>query len=537
MERKTAAENSKAADNKETAKSSKALKSRNTLTALERHVLEFIRKEQLVSPGDRVLAAVSGGADSVCLLLVLKGLERLLGIRLEAVTVNHGIRGAAAAEDVEFVRKLCAEYEISLHVCQVDVPGLVRKEQISEEEAARRLRYGCFERTAAETGANVVAAAHHRDDNCETVLHHLFRGSGLKGLGGMAPVRKMGRYSVIRPFLRTGRSEIEDWLREKGISWRTDETNLEDDYTRNRMRHHVIPLVEQEINEQACAHVVQAAEYIAQAQELIEELAGQWLAQYGQQETGRPASAADQLRGFRIPADLLKDCRPVVRREILVQACRRVTGEAAFRDVGHVHLEMLERLAESENSRRLELPGGIRVKKEYGMLVFRHSAQEKKDAPGRKPAQEKKPVMEERSACEENYEDNSLILPDGTVIKTETFIPDGQIHFRIFSYHGEKIPENSYTKWFDYDTIKNGLSLRIRRTGDYFLLDGGGRKTVKSYMIDRKIPADRRDSILLLAEGSHVLWLADGRISAAYKVRRETHNVLELIYLKEERLS
>lgn len=490
---------------------------------LEKRVLEFMNRERLTSPGDKVLAAVSGGADSVCLLLVLQRLESLLGIQVEAVTVNHGIRGASAGEDVEFVRELCAKQGIPVHVCQADVPALVQREQLSEEEAARSARYECFGNVAEKIGAGVIAVAHHRDDNCETVLHHLFRGSSLKGLGGMASRRKMGQFSIIRPFLCTGRQEIEDWLKEQGISWRTDETNLEDDYTRNRLRHHVIPLVEKEINRQACAHVVQAAEYIAQAQDFIEGLACQWLELHGRRNTEYPSadSGGCSVDSFRVPAEPLGDCHPVLRREILVQACRKAAPHGALKDMGHIHLEMMERLAEGETSRRLELPGGIRVKKEYGMLLFQP------------------PVCSEKNKLEQcgRVSAKQVVLSGGNTVKIENPELAKGIYFRVFSYNGEKIPENNYTKWFDYDTIENGLSLRTRRTGDYFLLDGGGRKTVKSYMIDQKIPADRRDSVLLLAEGSHVLWISDGRISAAYKVRRDTRNVLELVYLKEERLS
>ena len=476
--------------------------------SLERRILEFMRREHLTSPGDKVLAAVSGGADSVCLLLVLKKLEGLLKIHVEAVTVNHGIRGESADGDVEFVRALCMKYKIPVHVCRVNVPELVKREQISEEEAARQARYECFADVAEEIGAGVIAVAHHRDDNCETVLHHLFRGSSLKGLGGMVPRRKLQQFCVIRPFLETSRQEIEDWLREYRISWRTDETNLENDYTRNRMRHHVIPLVEREINEQASAHVVQAAGYIAQAQELIEEIAVQWLKQYGIREDGQES--------FGIFTEPLFRCRPIVRREIFMQSCREIAQNPGLKDVGHVHLEMLERLAEGETSRRVELPGRILVKKEYDRLIFCQSPR-------------KGPESHVRAEFS-----GKLLLPDGCVVENMNPELTETLCFRIFSYNGEKIPENSYTKWFDYDTIKNGLSLRTRRTGDYFMLDGGGRKTIKSYMIDRKIPADRRDSMLLLAEGSHVLWLSDGRISAAYKINKDTCNVLELTYLKEE---
>lgn len=495
------------------------------VNAFENRVLRFIRREQLLTPGDRVLAAVSGGADSVCLLLVLKRMEKLLGIHVEAVTVNHGIRGKSADRDVEFVCGLCREYEIPVHVCWVDVPAMVKTQQISEEEAARQARYACFARTAEETGSQAVAVAHHRDDNCETILHHLFRGSSLKGLGGMAPRRKMGQLSVIRPFLETGRKEIEEWLRERNIAWCTDETNLENDYTRNRMRHHVIPLVEKEINGQASAHVVRAAADIAQAQALVEELAGSWLEQHG---------IYDAEQGiFEIPVSPLQDCRPIIRREIFMQVCRKIMGNEDLKDVGHVHLEMIERLRQGQTSRRLELPGEIQVRKEYERLVFFRSGC--RSVCGSLPD-----FPEKEDAAAETCSGSgtgSFVLPDGKIVENQNPELSESISFRIFSYNGEKIPENRYTKWFNYDTIKNGLSLRTRRTGDYFLLDGGGRKTVKSYMIDQKIPADRRDSVLLLAEGSHVLWLSDGRISAAYKVNRDTHNILELRYLKEERLS
>lgn len=484
-------------------------KDKSGLSSLEERVLSFIRRYELVKQGFVVLTAVSGGADSVCLLLVLKRLEKILGIDVEAVTVNHGIRGVSAGEDVAFVCRLCEEYGIKVHVCEADVPKLAQKEQLSEEEAARKARYECFGRTAAEIGADVIAVAHHRDDNCETILHHLFRGSSLRGLAGMLPGRQMmfeeNTFLVIRPFLQEGRREIENWLSEREILWRTDETNLLDDYTRNRLRHHVIPVIESEINRQAAAHVVQAGMDIAQAQALIQELAAEWIEKYG--------SFSDGI--FRISLKELAACKPIVRREIFMQVCRKIKGEQDFKDMGHVHLEMLARLAVGETSRRVELPGGILAKKQYEELLFQCAVSKKET-----PISVKCP--------------DEIVLLDGKVIKNWNPELSEGISFKVFSYCGEKIPENNYTKWFDYDRIENGLSLRTRRAGDYFLLDGGGRKTVKSYMIDQKIPADRRDSVLLLADGSHVLWISDGRISAAYKVSGDTQNVLEVLLKRGE---
>ncbi|MDO5408933.1 MAG: tRNA lysidine(34) synthetase TilS [Lachnospiraceae bacterium] len=479
----------------------------NEYGSLERQVFEFIKRKKLVQEGGRVLAAVSGGADSVCLLLILKELEQALGICVEAVTVNHGIRGETAERDVGFVSDLCGKWKIPVHICRVEVPELAKREQLSEEEAARKARYRCFYETAEKIGASAVAVAHHRDDNCETILHHLFRGSSLRGLRGMEASRKMGSLNVIRPFLETGRREIEEWLEERRISWCTDETNLEDDYTRNRLRHHVIPLVEAQINQQASAHVAQAGAYIAEAQELLEELAAKWLQSHGKWEN----------TGFCISIPALCEVKPIVRREILIQALKSAVADAVFKDVGHVHLEMIWELAQGETSRRIALPSGISVRKQYEWLVF---------------------TKEDRVTKKEQTEKTAsfISLPDGNQIEIQVPELANGILFRIFSYNGEKIPENNYTKWLDYDRIKNGLSLRTRRTGDYFLLDGGGRKTVKSYMIDQKIPAEQRASMPLLAAGSHVLWLSDGRISAGCKVSDETRYILEL-YLKEEKIS
>lgn len=524
---------------------------RQPQTILEQQTLCFIRQNRLLVPGTRVLIAVSGGADSICLLRILKNLERILDIHVEAVTVNHGIRGVTAERDVEFVRSQCGKWEVPVHVCQVDVPEMVRRESLSEEEAARKARYDCFFQVAQEIGADKIAVAHHRDDNCETILHNLFRGSSLRGIGGMAPSRTMENYEqkleIIRPFLFVSRKELENWLMEQEISWCTDETNLEDDYTRNRLRHQVIPLVEREINSRASEHVVQAGGYLAEAQELVEELAKQWMEAYGSRNDSgikRKESQSKKLESkdieskdienkdieYRISISALKKCRPIVIREIFMQACRQVKGEEALKDMGRVHLETLMKLVEGETSKWTVLPGNIRVKKQYDQLIFYgcgicNGTSEEKQYRQKQKKSDVIPAAESET---------QITLSDGKIIKISQPGLEKEIFFRIFSYNNEKIPENNYTKWFDYDRIKNGLSLRTRQPGDYFLLESGGRKTVKSYMIDQKIPLEQRNQIPLLAEDSHVLWIGDGRISAAYKVNRDTHNVLEIILKRGE---
>ncbi len=335
---------------------------------------------------------------------------------------------------------------------------------------------------------------------------------------------------------------------EHAIDWCTDETNLEDCYTRNRLRHQVIPLIERELNPQASEHVVQAAGYLTEAQELIEDLAKQWMQEMEASKslsrdyletTGKNGSSRTTERRYVLPIPELKKCRPIIRREILFQACERVKQQETLKNIGHVHLAELEQLMDGATSKWTLLPGNIRVTKQYEQLIFCGEALIKPETgSGTELKTESETGLETESRIKAGSKQtngaDSLLLSDGNVISILRPGLEKGIFMRIFSYNGEKIPENSYTKWFDYDKIKSGLSLRTRQPGDYFQLENGGRKTLKSYLIDQKIPAVQRDQIPLLAEGAHIVWIGDGRISAAYKVSRDTHNVLEIIQKRGE---
>ena len=176
-------------------------------------VKEYMKEYHMAEAGDGILAAVSGGADSVCLLLVLKELETELGIHVAAFHLNHGLRGEEADRDEKYVRELCAELEVPLKVVREDVRAFAAEERMSEEEAGRVLRYRYLNEAAEELGCNKIAAAHHKDDHAETVLMNLFRGTGLRGLGGIRPVRG----NVIRPILHVTRQEIETYLYKKKV--------------------------------------------------------------------------------------------------------------------------------------------------------------------------------------------------------------------------------------------------------------------------------------------------------------------------------
>ncbi len=453
---------------------------------MRRQVEEAIIKHGLLQPGGQVLAAVSGGADSVCLLYVLAQMREEWSIELKALHVHHGLRGEEADRDAAFTKALCGKLSVQCSIRYVDVHAFSEEKKLSEEEAARELRYQVLEEAAdqweRQSGREVrIAVAHHGDDNVETILHNLFRGSGLKGLGGISPMR--GR--IIRPLLTLTRQEILRFLKEEGVGYCQDQTNLEADRTRNKLRLKVLPMICSDINVRAGEHILQAAERMRQADRYLEQQAALWLRQYGiledgqdgQEETARSGADAKALR--REPA--------IIQTYVIRQMIGDMTGSK--KDITSVHVEEVRELLEKQAGRQADLPYGLMARRTYDHLwIERKDGQKKKgDAP----------------------------------------VP--KLVFETFFYEkGMEIPKNQYTKWFDHDKINGMLSVRTRQTGDYLLLPGGGHKTIKSYLIDEKVPSHLRDQVFLLADGSHILWVIGRRISEGCKVTEKTKRILQV---------
>ena len=455
-------------------------------------VRDYMREHEMTAPGDAVIVALSGGADSVCLLTVLKQLATPEFL-LRAVHVHHGIRGAEADRDEDFAQKLCESLSVPLCVAYCHVPAYAAEHGLSEEEAGRILRYQVLEKEAGKweqelpAGSRVkIALAHHRDDNAETILHHLLRGSGLTGLAGIRPVQ--GRR--IRPLLCVGREEIRAYLEAGHISWCEDSTNQSPDYTRNRIRSQVLPLLKTAVNEQAEEHILQAGQIIGQADAYLRQQAEEiWQeAVCGREED----LAAIPLTAFARQPEILKT---YLIRHMLDQL------HPGWKDIGSRHFTAIAELAGKPVGSRLDLPGGLMARTGYETLeIVRKTEREVS-------------VKTESGADRE--------------IHGRQTVPE--LHMTVFSRQkDQEIPKNQYTKWFDYDKIKGTLSVRTRRTGDYLILPSGGSKTIARYMIDEKIPKEKREQILLLAEGSHVLWVVGFRISEYYKIEEHTENILQV---------
>ena len=450
-------------------------------------VCSYIREHHMIRTGDHVIAGISGGADSVCLLFVLLELREKLGFTLEAVHVEHGIRGMESREDAAFTESLCEEQGIVFHQYTYDVPDRARRERLSMEEAARKCRYEAFEKACGERENAKIAVAHNQDDQAETILWNLARGAGMRGLCGMRPVN--GR--IIRPLLDVSRREIEEFLREKGQSFRTDSTNLSDAYTRNRVRRQILPAMEEGLNGQVRRHIAHAGDRIRRTQEFLERLASE------------KAGSCSEMRDGEVWIDrnAFQSEDEVMQEYMLLIWLKRLEG--GLKDLGAVQIEELRRLAAGQSGRKLMLPGGRSARCTGSYLVL-GPGQEPKPSPGEK-------VLE---------------------VPGETRWGNYRVLTRLMPYKKEIIPENKYTKWMDYDTIKNTIQLRNRKSGDYFIADGGHSK-LKKYFIDEKILKEYRDQILLLADGSHILWIVGYRISEACRITDQTKTVLEIQIVEE----
>ena len=495
----------------------------NTWMDTREKVFAYIREHHMLQPGDRVVAGVSGGADSVCLLFLLLEWQKEVPTDIAVVHVDHGIR-AEAGEDARYVEQLCAERGIPFFLTRADVRGRAGQEKISEEEAGRRTRYEAFERTAKDWGATKIAVAHNSNDRSETQLFHLFRGSGIRGLASILPVRDR----IIRPLLCLERWEIEGFLQQRGISYCKDATNDEDDYTRNRIRHHILPYAEQNIVKGCAAHMNQTAELLAETEDYLElqtkEAAERCvrITDSSRAETVRPADR--QAVTISIDAEEFLTLHPVIRKRLLYETVKQLSP--GQKDITYRHIQDLLTLFTGEGNRQICLPFGIRGRRQYKEVLLTVETADG-DTPGQTLGQVEQEV------------DIELLPGQKGTVECEA----GTLEYCICEMpcgleKNQEVPINQYTKWFDYDKIKKCPVIRNRQTGDYLTIaDGRGgmsHKSLKSYLVDQKIPQTERDRLPVLAEGEHVLWVVGYRISEYYKVTENTKRILKVQLIRKE---
>ncbi len=395
--------------------------------------------EDLIPPGSRVLCAVSGGADSMCLLHMLSRRE---DISLMAAHFNHQLRGEEADRDEQFVRSWCEEYAIPFHLGSQDVRAEAQRRRMGIEETARALRYGFLSQLAIKVKADRIATAHNAGDNAETVLMHLLRGSGLQGLTGIEPVR----WKYVRPLLTTSRKEIEAYLIQHGVPHVEDSSNADDTYTRNRVRHQLIPLLE-EMNPGFVRRLSSAIPRLRSDNDCLNDLARQIFRQAGRrgEDLVIPIAAVTQA-----PV-------PVASRAVRMLLAEAAEGDW---DCSAAHIDSVLALCGAASpSAQASLPHRLTARREYGLLTLTH------DLP---------PQPLEAIPLQEGV--NPVPGLPWTVI-----------------LHSPPWP---------------GLVVRARSPGDRLTLSNGHTRTLKKLFIDQKAPRWRRDLIPVVADGQGVIAVA-----------------------------
>ncbi|HPU00733.1 MAG: tRNA lysidine(34) synthetase TilS [Firmicutes bacterium] len=457
---------------------------------LVKKVARFIERHRLLEVGDRVLVAVSGGPDSLCLLHVLRRLAPRYRLSLVVAHLDHGIRPEARRE-AEAVRRLAEAWGLPFEGAAADVPAYRAGRRLSASEASRVVRYRFLLEAAQKHGAGKIALGQQLDDQAETVLLNLLRGTGPDGLAGILPRRRFGSVELIRPLLEISRREIEQYCRQEGLEPLLDASNLKTDYTRNRIRLELIPYLEQQFNPNLKRSLAHLAALAAADRAYLEAEAQEKFQQVVRREKGRLIINREALNA--LPAAL----RGRVAHRALLEL---LPG----RELNRRHVEQLLQLAERPGpERELTLPGGVRAYCSYRSLVI--TAED--------------PVRKK----------DSLVLP--LQLPGCTPLPGGAGAIKAYFAAPADLswPPQPHQAYLDFDLLPPGLMLRTRWPGARFHPQGApGSKKLKDFLIDQKVPHHRRDDCLLVAAGDEVIWVVGHRIAHPYRVTEKTRQVLVL---------
>lgn len=453
---------------------------------MEKKVMAFVDEYKMLKKRDIVIVGVSGGADSVCLLFMLKKLQRMYGLKLHVVHVNHCLRGEEADEDALFVKELCERIGVPYRIFTVDVKAEAEKRGISVEEMGRISRYNAFEEESLKYGGTKIATAHHMDDNAETMLFNLFRGTGIRGLSGISPYRD----NIIRPLMCLTRKEIEMYLDSIDEPYRNDSSNFKDDYTRNKIRHNIIAYARENILEGVAPHMFDTAKQLKNVDAYLEK------------QAHKTADRIVQYQSYitLIEKEAFKKTDPALKSYVLAEAWKNTAPDQL--PLNRRHLEAVARLADGDSGKDICLPNGWVAASGYYHIFFYLSTSLTK-------------CMDE--------------LPVKALGTYEFGAKKEKFKFKKEKYTGEKkkISKATYTKCFDYDKIGSHPVLRTRRKDDYIIINTkGDKQSLNRYFINEKIPAKLRDQTILLADGNRIIWVVGFRISEDVKLTEETKSML-----------
>jgi tRNA(Ile)-lysidine synthase len=464
---------------------------------LRPRILDCLKKQQMMRPGDRVGVAVSGGADSVALLLLLLELREKLGVVLCVVHFNHKLRGKASGDDEKFVSKLAAKHGLEFHSASVHVAKRAKTERANLEDAGRRARYDYF-RSLVESGALThVAVAHTADDQAETVLAHILRGTGITGLGGIHPVAG----PVIRPLLKIRRDDLRTYLRAKKQKWREDATNRDTTRMRARIRRKLLPLLEKQFQPAIVEHLSTLADLAREDESFLEAAVAKRAAEVVEKDGEGLRIAATELLE---PSGRVRESQALSNRLV-----RHIVGILKPRGgqlgAGHVRA-VLELARHGQNGASLALPGGVEVHKERGKLAFHATAKENASGVASKAREFEHNIDMARGSQE-------LRVPElGCVFR-----------FRVIDWPAKRAETSTYGTVLDRDRLRSPLVLRNWRPGDRMRpLGHRNAHKLKRLLNEKHISRWARDGWPVLTSGGILAWARGLHVAAEFAADERT---------------
>lgn len=467
------------------------------MSGCQKHVYErvvhTIHHYRMITSGDRILVGVSGGIDSVVLLYILHHLRARLGIEVCSAHLNHQFRGQEAVRDADFVRRFSEQLAVPCYTESRNVPEVMKQQKLSPQDAARQVRYQFFETLAREIGAQKIATAHTADDQAETLLIGLLRGVGTHGLGGVQPVLN-GR--IIRPLLTTTRNQIEEFAQAEHLEYVVDSSNTDRKYLRNAVRLDLLPMLQQHFNPSIVRRLAAYTQLFREDAAFIEQIA-----------TERFQVICKNVGETRkINLDLFANECITIQRELMYKTFESLTGTRQGLETRHVRavIALFNRKAAGK---QLSLPCKIVAYRSYEWGYLR-----------------------------KQREDSAHI-----VVSPLSIAVPGTTHFdrwRIETEITETIParltetrrshgSEEVVQCLDYECLVAPLVVRYRLPGDAFRpLGMQGKKTIKKFFIDRKIPRDQRTSIPLLADANGIVWVVGLSIDDRVKITKTTRKVV-----------
>lgn len=466
------------------------------MSKFEEKVKAVVAEYDMFSENDIILTALSGGSDSVSLLYCLNRIKSENNL-LIAAHLNHGIRGDDADNDERFCVRLCESLGVEIFTEQVDVPFEAEQLKTGIEETARRLRYEFLLRSAEKIRADygrevVIATAHNSDDNAETVIFNIARGSGLNGLKGIQPVRMNGDIKIVRPVIDCTKAEILEYINENGLSYATDKTNGEDIYTRNFIRHNIIGGLSKKFP-MLTENISRLTKIVSDDMNFLDSYAENIIKENNINDI--------------INIDLLSSQHIAVQKMIIMRIASNISGAEAKNGVEYKHIEIIiEALSEriKKRNKTIDLPNGLEVKISYGNLIFR----------------KKKQQIISGSECELKFGRNYYPIFD-------CFIECVNESFENVEKNEEIIYNLFINRLIDSDKIKGVIFIRKRREGDSYIFNRQ-MKSVKKNYINYKIEKDKRDTLPVFCDGEGII-IASG-LPAADRVRPDenTKNILRI---------